>query len=111
MLLHNPKAGDAEHSKKALTKLMEDHGFACRYISVKDEWQDFNPDIDFIAMAGGDGTVRKVLKGLDDKELGALMSLLFDDWEWVKFPNVSVILELFSLVLLFILNFSRTLAE
>lgn len=68
MLLHNPKAGDAEHSKKALTKLLEDHGFACRYISVKEDWQDFSPDIDFIAMAGGDGTVRKVLKGLDDKE-------------------------------------------
>lgn len=68
MLLHNPKAGDAEHSKKALTKLLEDHGFSCRYISVKENWQEFTPDIDFIAMAGGDGTVRKVLKGLDDKE-------------------------------------------
>jgi diacylglycerol kinase (ATP) len=68
MLLHNPTAGDAEHSKKALSKLLEDHGFLCRYLSVKDDWKDFSPDIDFIVIAGGDGTVRKVLKGLDEKE-------------------------------------------
>ena len=67
MLLHNPTAGDEKHSKKALVKLLEDHGFSCRYASVKDEWEDFPPDIDFIIMAGGDGTVRKVLKGMEEK--------------------------------------------
>lgn len=64
-LLHNPKAGDEEHSKKALVSLAEQNGFECIYHSVKKEgWDDTLPGIDYLVIAGGDGTVRKTVKKL-----------------------------------------------
>ncbi len=64
-LIHNPTAGDEEHTKDHLVQHIKNAGFDCRYSSTKDEeWKDFEDDIDFIAIAGGDGTVRKVVKRL-----------------------------------------------
>jgi diacylglycerol kinase (ATP) len=65
LLLHNPGAGDEEHSAEELKGLICDHGFECIYSSVKDkEWKDFDFEFDFLVVAGGDGTVRKVAKEL-----------------------------------------------
>ncbi|MCF0069203.1 diacylglycerol kinase [Dyadobacter sp. CY261] len=64
-LLHNPTAGDNDFSKKELVRLIEKEGFDCNYASVKEEgWDEFENDIDFLIIAGGDGTVRRAAKAL-----------------------------------------------
>ncbi len=64
-LVHNPGAGDEVHGKETLIKQIEAAGFECRYSSTKaDGWKVVEDDIDMIAVAGGDGTVRKVVKQL-----------------------------------------------
>ena len=64
-LLHNPTAGDNDFSQKELVKLIEAEGFECQYSSVKDDnWADFKVDTDFLIIAGGDGTVRRVAKAI-----------------------------------------------
>jgi len=69
-LLHNPGAGDEEHSKKKLVKAIESRGYACRYSSTKKKvWDKIEDDVDFIALAGGDGTVRKVTGKLLERTL------------------------------------------
>lgn len=61
-LLHNPKAGDKDHSENELIKKIGAHGIKCIYSSAKKEWvKDLTPDADFVIIAGGDGTVRKVI--------------------------------------------------
>src|SRR5690349_746359 len=61
-LLHNPKAGDKDHSENELMKKISAHGIRCIYSSAKKEWtKDLTPDADFVIIAGGDGTVRKVI--------------------------------------------------
>ncbi|HUH32769.1 MAG TPA: diacylglycerol kinase family protein [Daejeonella sp.] len=61
-LLHNAKAGDEEHSHHDLISLVESKGFQCDYASVKEGgWDEISDDTDFIVVAGGDGTVRKVI--------------------------------------------------
>ncbi|MCD6064555.1 MAG: diacylglycerol kinase, partial [Flavipsychrobacter sp.] len=60
-LLHNPKAGDGEHSKEDLVAMIEEQGYKCLYASTKEKgWNEIEPDVDFLVVAGGDGTVRKV---------------------------------------------------
>ncbi len=69
-LLHNPGAGDEEHSQKKLVKAIEARGYVCRYSSTKEKgWNKIEDDVDFIALAGGDGTVRKVTGKLLDRTL------------------------------------------
>ncbi|RYZ25937.1 MAG: hypothetical protein EOO10_16920, partial [Chitinophagaceae bacterium] len=64
-LVHNPTAGDEEHKEEKLIKQIEKQGFVCRYSSTKKEgWKEIEDDVDVIAVAGGDGTVRKVVKQL-----------------------------------------------
>lgn len=64
-LLHNPKAGEEEHSEKQLVKSIKAAGFKCRYLSTKtDEWKNTNKDTEFFIVAGGDGTIRKVAKSI-----------------------------------------------
>lgn len=68
-LIHNPGAGDETHSRETLTKQIEDAGFDCRYSSTeKADWKVLEDDVDIVAVAGGDGTVRKVLKQLLKKK-------------------------------------------
>ncbi|GGM88831.1 diacylglycerol kinase [Dyadobacter beijingensis] len=65
ILLHNPKAGDNEFSRKELVKLIKKEGFECQYASVKEEgWDEFDEETDFLIIAGGDGTVRRAAKAL-----------------------------------------------
>lgn len=59
-LLHNPTAGEEDHTRKELTPLIEAAGWECRYSSTKEKgWDKIEPDTDFIVVAGGDGTIRK----------------------------------------------------
>jgi diacylglycerol kinase (ATP) len=68
--LHNATAGDEEHSHHDLISLIESKGFHCEYASVKENgWADISDDIDFLIIAGGDGTVRKVVGKLLDRKL------------------------------------------
>jgi diacylglycerol kinase family enzyme len=65
-LLHNPGAGEEGHSRKELIGLIEKTlDVECRYFSTKEnDWQDIEPGIDLLIIAGGDGTVRKVSREL-----------------------------------------------
>ena len=64
-LIHNPGAGDEEHKPEELISLIEANGFECRYASTKeDDWKDIDKEVDFLVVAGGDGTVRKITKEL-----------------------------------------------
>jgi diacylglycerol kinase (ATP) len=65
-LLHNPGAGEEDHTKKELIKLIEETlDVECRYFSTKEkDWKDIEPGIDLLVIAGGDGTIRKVSREL-----------------------------------------------
>lgn len=64
LLIHNPGAGSA-YAPKKLVRLIQDAGFKCIYTSSKDiDWNLLNEHIDAIAVAGGDGSVRKLAKYL-----------------------------------------------
>lgn len=64
-LLHNPKAGDKDHTEDKLVALIEGEGFECSYASVKEDgWKDIPDDADIVVIIGGDGTVRKVAREL-----------------------------------------------
>jgi diacylglycerol kinase (ATP) len=69
-LLHNPKAGDKDFTKSELMKLIKNEGFDCTYASLKkSNWDQFDDNIDFIVVAGGDGTVRSTAKALLNRTL------------------------------------------
>jgi len=62
-LFHNPKVGDEGHGKDELVSQIKAAGFDCRYSSTKGwNWNELEEDIDFVVVAGGDGTVRKITK-------------------------------------------------
>ena len=64
-LLHNPNAGEGKYDKKELISLIEAGGYKCNYASTKkDDWDNIEPEVDFIVIAGGDGTIRKVVTKL-----------------------------------------------
>ncbi|TJZ62016.1 diacylglycerol kinase [Sphingobacterium olei] len=66
ILLHNPGAGEEDHLKSDLVKSIEAAGFGCVYFSVKkeDNWKKQLDQADLAVVAGGDGTVRRVVKEL-----------------------------------------------
>jgi diacylglycerol kinase (ATP) len=67
-LVHNPSAGDETHDKKTLQKLIEANDFEHRYLNTKkSQWHKIRPDTDLLLIAGGDGTVRKTIRKLLDK--------------------------------------------
>ena len=69
-LLHNATAGDEEHSPRDLISIIESKGFHCEYASVKESgWHETSDDIDFLIIAGGDGTVRKVIDKMLERKL------------------------------------------
>lgn len=70
-ILHNPNAGKGEYTKKELIAIVEAQGYDCGYSSTKEKgWKDMDDDVDFLILAGGDGTVRKIVVKLLDKEEG-----------------------------------------
>ncbi len=70
-LLHNPGAGDGEHSANELVDMIEAAGFDCSYSSTKKlDKTDIKPHkLDLVILAGGDGTVRKVAPQLLQENL------------------------------------------
>ena len=69
-VIHNPGAGAEKYTKETLVSKMELLGYECRYSSTKKKgWKDIDADTDFIVIAGGDGTVRKVIKKLLDRKI------------------------------------------
>lgn len=70
-LLHNPLAGEGNYDKDELVSMIQSAGFGCSYSSTKkDGWEKIeSKEIDFIILAGGDGTVRKVAESLLNKTL------------------------------------------
>jgi diacylglycerol kinase (ATP) len=69
-VLHNPTAGEGEHTKKKLISLLETAGYTCSYSSTKeDDWYKIKNDTDFIVAAGGDGTIRRLAEELLDKRI------------------------------------------
>jgi len=65
-VLHNPEAGTMQHSDQKLISTIETTGFTCSYYSTKEtDQRDFISDkTDILAIAGGDGTVRKLVDEL-----------------------------------------------
>lgn len=70
-VLHNPEAGDGDTSKRELMEMIESAGFKCSYSSTKHfRWENIDTaDFDFIVLAGGDGTVRKIAEELLDRKV------------------------------------------
>jgi len=69
-LLHNPDAGNEDHSEEKLVSLLEANGFECCYSSMnKKNWKKIEEEVDFIVAAGGDGTIRKITKELLGRKL------------------------------------------
>ncbi len=61
-MLHNPKAGERDPSRKELLRLLRDAGYEPEYFSLKEKaWKKRGAfrEVEFIAVAGGDGSVRK----------------------------------------------------
>lgn len=63
-LLHNPKAGNEKHGRKQLIAALQAQGYECTYTSVKEKEWSLADDAEMLIIAGGDGTVRKVVKKL-----------------------------------------------
>ncbi|WP_276372368.1 diacylglycerol kinase family protein [Chryseolinea sp. H1M3-3] len=74
-VLHNPNAGDGDNSDKELMDAIAAEGYKCSYLSTKKKgwdkaWDKIeSTDIDFIIVAGGDGTVRKLAGELLDRKV------------------------------------------
>jgi diacylglycerol kinase family enzyme len=57
-LVHNPGAGDEEHSAESLRATLAEAGHDVRYVSSADGWEAALAEpADLVAVAGGDGTV------------------------------------------------------
>jgi diacylglycerol kinase (ATP) len=68
-LLHNTKAGDENHYENKLISMIESRGFICDYSAIRSEKWDIPSEMDFIIVAGGDGTVKKTVKKLLERRL------------------------------------------
>jgi len=69
-LIHNPTAGSEEHEAAHLIELLKSSGYRCNYASSKKKiLKKVATDVKYIAVAGGDGTVRKAILAMLDKKL------------------------------------------
>ncbi len=69
LLLYNPGAGHGQHDEEDLMKAIRAAGHQCSFKSVDEKgWQQIPADTDWLAVAGGDGTVRKAIKRLYEQE-------------------------------------------
>lgn len=71
IVLHNPGAGNGDHFRSQIIKEVESEGYACLYYALKNDegWKDQLDQVDFLAVAGGDGTVRRVVKELVQRDI------------------------------------------
>lgn len=70
-ILHNPEAGEGETSKRELIETIRSAGFKCSYSSTKEtSWENIEAEeFDFVVLAGGDGTVRKIAEELLERKI------------------------------------------
>lgn len=69
-LVHNPTAGAEEHEAEHLLEMLNAAGYRCNYSSSKKKiLKKVATDVRYIAIAGGDGTVRKAILAMLDKKL------------------------------------------
>jgi len=70
LLLHNPGAGNEDHMKTELIKTIGNEGYECEYYAVKKEkiWKKQLNQAHLLILAGGDGTVRRVVEELLKKD-------------------------------------------
>ena len=59
-LIHNPGAGFSDFTQKDLLDIFQDEKWEVKYSSSKKDWE-IDKDTDIVLIAGGDGTVRKVV--------------------------------------------------
>jgi diacylglycerol kinase (ATP) len=67
-LMHNPNAGEGNHSEEGLTRTFESAGHAVVWRSSGGQGlaEGLDEGIDLVVSAGGDGTARKVFKAVAD---------------------------------------------
>jgi len=69
-LVHNPTAGQGRYTKKEIVSIITSKGYKCTYSSSKKKaLKDIESETDFFIIAGGDGTIRKIILKLLDKRL------------------------------------------
>ncbi len=70
-VFHNPGAGEGEYSKDELIQKVRSAGFKCGYSSTKKEINEksLHGNSDFLAVAGGDGTVKSLVRFLLDRKM------------------------------------------
>jgi diacylglycerol kinase (ATP) len=73
LLMHNPTAGDEDHSRDSLSEALEAAGHEVTWQSTKDsDWERaLEESFDLVVAAGGDGTVRKVFRQIAGKDVPA----------------------------------------
>ena len=64
-LIHNPGAGFSDYTRKALLEIFLKENWEVIYSSTKKNWE-IDKDSDIVLIAGGDGTVRKVVAKMAD---------------------------------------------
>jgi diacylglycerol kinase (ATP) len=69
-LIHNPNAGEGKFTGEELVNILKDKGYIISYANAKKtSWDYWDEDDDIIIVAGGDGTVRKLVKKLVRRKL------------------------------------------
>lgn len=70
-LFHNPTAGLGKHSGEELLQALHEKGFKTTYVNTKEDdyAQSLREPGDLIVIAGGDGTIRKLVKHLLHKNI------------------------------------------
>lgn len=62
VLIHNAKAGDEAHSTARLVRILARHGYRAEAVAANATWGRTDPlgGAEFIVVAGGDGTIRRI---------------------------------------------------
>ena len=69
-LIHNPTAGAEEHEAAHLVEMLTAAGYRCNYSSSKKKiLKKIATDVSYIAIAGGDGTIRQTILAMLDEKL------------------------------------------
>lgn len=71
IILHNPGAGDEDHTKSDLIERIEEKAYKVGYFSIKKTkgWKKKLKKAAFAVVAGGDGTVRRIAKELTKRTI------------------------------------------